>query len=414
MVILVLAPCLVALERARLQTLAVRLAAGAMAHLAAPAARALAGAAPDRETFLDLARSQGVAGAWSGRPPGRRLVALAGHHHELETLPEPGEEPTLVRGRAPDDAPWLVVSFPPSAGLTQPVVLARSFRKERLELATGQGFSAVAVVYTMAVLFVALHFVVRRAGAELARQRDALATYARQLEQVQDHLERTSRLAQLGELSASVAHEVKNPLAAISAGLQVVRRRAKDPGLVEDLARIEEAVQRLDRTVTGMLRFSGRGGAPGTRVGLASVAEKVLILLRKPTKDRGLLLVERYPGRPVEVLGDPVQLEQVVLNLILNAEQASRPGGSIEVEVEQQGGRGWVRVLDRGVGLGEADPETHFQAFRDREPGRGAGLGLSISRRIARAHGGEVRLAPREGGGAVASLELPLAPEGGP
>ena len=117
---------------------------------------------------------------------------------------------------------------------------------------------------------------------------------------------------------------------------------------------------------------------------------------------------------PALVIGDPRELEQVFVNLLTNARDASPEGGVVTCRLERVGESLRVTVGDRGPGLSSASAERVFQPFYTTKKSGGTGLGLAISRDIVRRHGGEIVLATREGGGAEARVDLPLYPPGSP
>jgi signal transduction histidine kinase len=121
------------------------------------------------------------------------------------------------------------------------------------------------------------------------------------------------------------------------------------------------------------------------------------------------LTISGNGGSPVEVLGDARELEQVFVNLLTNARDASPEDGVISCEVTREGPLARVSIADRGAGVAAEAGERLFQPFYTTKKTGGMGLGLAISRDIVRRHGGEIGLVSREGGGTVAWVTLPLA-----
>src|SRR6185369_998702 len=114
-------------------------------------------------------------------------------------------------------------------------------------------------------------------------------------------------------------------------------------------------------------------------------------------------------GELIWVMGDPRELEQVFVNLFTNARDASPDGSEVTCRLEKNGGSASVAISDRGAGLPAGGADKLFEPFYTTKKSGGTGLGLAISRDIVRRHGGEIVLAPREGGGAEAVVTLPLA-----
>lgn len=421
LVLLALTPLLISLQGQVLEGAAVRLGRAAGMRSLDAAARAFAEGPWAAGSFLEGARGTGVVGGWLEGP------GLAATRHALPEFREgvlalPRSPPaTQVVWSRPAQTALLLLRHPAPGEPRHPggrqVVLVMDFGRPLREMRRTQGLTGVLVVYSLFVLYAALHFLAERAAQELEASRLRVEAHAQELEDVHRHLVRTSRLTQLGELAASVAHEVKNPLASLSLGLQVLRGKLDEdhPGR-EDVRRLLEACDRLDRVVRSMLRFSRPEGDGARAVDLGGTCEKVAMLLRKELKDREISLELRPPPRPMLVLGDPVQLEQVVMNLVFNARDAAPPGSTVTLEVVPgSGGRARIRVRDRGRGLEGREAETLFEPFRSTKGEEGTGLGLAISRRIARAHGGDVSLVEAPGEpGVWAEFDLPEIAGGDP
>ena len=225
-------------------------------------------------------------------------------------------------------------------------------------------------------------------------------------------LRQQETLAQLGQMSAMVAHEVKNPLAGISGALQVVGSRlaaeSRDRKILDD---IEDRIAALNRMLQDLLTFaSPREPAPAPGALRAVIGEAAAAIRRDPAMS----------GIEVEIRGDdptlPLDREQmhiVFLNVLLNAAQAMGLRGEIEVDIGTAPGRCVVTVADRGPGISPALREKAFQPFFSTKS-RGAGLGLPTARRIVESHGGSLTARPREGGGTVLTVTLPLREADGP
>jgi two-component system sensor kinase FixL len=244
----------------------------------------------------------------------------------------------------------------------------------------------------------------REAEREMARQRDELALL--------------TRAALLGELSGSLAHELNQPLTSIlinaQASQQLVAQGRLDPAtldeilvdIVSDTRRAGDVIQRL-RT---LLRH---GRSSMERVDLETIAQEVLRLLGGEFVGRGVSVTTAFePGLP-PVFGDRVQLQQVVLNLLMNAceAMADQPGPR-RVQVDtQRSPDGWVRlqVVDAGPGIAQDKLERIFDAFVTTKA-EGLGLGLALCRRIIEHHGGSMVASNNATGGATFAFSLRPAP----
>jgi signal transduction histidine kinase len=257
-----------------------------------------------------------------------------------------------------------------------------------------------------------------------------------QLRRMHQELRRNERLATLGQLSAGVAHEIRNPLAGIGTSAQVLLGRFEPR---DDRARfvrvILEEVERLDRIVKSLLQYA-RPRAPELESrALASCVEHVIQLTSDATEKAGVEVELDVAPRLAAVYIDPDLVTQVLLNVTLNAIQAMPKGGKLRYEVRRirrpspRRGVGrratdsvradrarraaprledqQVRVLDTGTGIPRGDLGKLFDPFFSTKSG-GTGLGLSISQTIMQEHGGSIAIASREGRGTTVLLNFPL------
>jgi PAS domain S-box-containing protein len=223
---------------------------------------------------------------------------------------------------------------------------------------------------------------------------------------VEEQLSAQSALAQLGQLAAVVAHEVRNPLAGVKGSLQVLRSRAGiAPG---DRQVIEAMISRLDALngkVEDILRFA----RPRSPV-LEPVEVRPAIIDAAASAEaaaEGMCTGIVVPDSDAVVRADREMLRAMLLNLLMNACQSGTTE-PIEVQVSRDDEDWQIDILDRGTGFSGTDPEHLFQAFHTTKKS-GTGLGLAIVRRVAALQGGSVQLLHRPGGGAIARVILPGA-----
>lgn len=266
-----------------------------------------------------------------------------------------------------------------------------------------------AIVVNIAWLGLALERLIQEQVAAAAAQ--ARGEESRVLGERIAHLERQRSL---GLLSASLGHELKQPLTAVLTNAQVARRMLRggdmDPARTLDfLDKIVYNTQRANGIIERIRGFLRPGESRPETVDLAWVAREVAELVLPEARARRVSLRLDLPSRQLAVTGDPIQLSQILLNLLRNALDAVGDRHQwVELRLREQDGQAVLEVEDGGPGL---TPEAQRQAGQPffTTKSEGLGLGLSISRAIAEQHGGELRLSNAPGGGARAELRLPLA-----
>jgi signal transduction histidine kinase len=220
-----------------------------------------------------------------------------------------------------------------------------------------------------------------------------------------ESLRRSERLKSLGEMAAGMAHEVKNPLAAIRSSAQIITERVS--GKEAQFAQIiVSEVDRLNRVVNEFLDYARPAPLKREPVILSGLLDSCLELLAPVIKQAGVTIKRGYPQGEHKVSADPNQLRQVFLNLILNAVQAMHAGGEVALELRQEGGCTRVLVRDTGPGIPSDKLRQVCEPFYSTKPG-GTGLGLPIAQRIVAEHGGRLEIACETGAGTTAIVILP-------
>ncbi|HYJ45666.1 MAG TPA: ATP-binding protein [Pyrinomonadaceae bacterium] len=230
-------------------------------------------------------------------------------------------------------------------------------------------------------------------------------------------LYRAERLAAAGELAASVAHEIRNPLTSIRSTVQYLLGEFDEGHLKRPLVEgVISEVDRINQTVDGLLSLTRRVEVKPERLSLGQLIEQSLLLVGTKARNQAVEVNWSQPSPDVYVSGDLSQLKQLLLNLVLNALQAMPQGGRLQIELgrrrapdEMGREKTWaeVTIKDTGCGISADNLEKIFDPFFTTKQG-GTGLGLSISYTIARQHGGELEIASREGGGTTVAVRLPL------
>lgn len=311
---------------------------------------------------------------------------------------------------------------PAFVGMTLLAVAAVHDALRNVGLASGPplgplGYAAFVngVMMTLLSRFAALRGQLEDRARELKDRARELARSYEELRAAQDELVRKEQLAAVGELSAVVAHEVRNPLAIITNAVATLRR----PGIGgEDrdtlLQILEEETSRLNRLVGDLLRYARPVNLERQHVSLRDLAERGLALARGKV-DLTAELVEPEPVDKVWADGDLIR--QVIENLIDNAIQAMSGGGVLTVTLintELEGARGVeIQIQDTGEGMDTQVRSRALDPFFTTRPS-GTGLGLAIVARIVDAHGGVLRIKSKAGAGTVMHVFLPRSSETAP
>lgn len=242
-----------------------------------------------------------------------------------------------------------------------------------------------------------------RAEDEVSRQRDELA--------------HALRVTTLGEMTASFAHELGQPLTAISMNAEaaqvVLARHGARPDVDAILSDVVADATRATQTLSHLRTLFRKGQASRTPVDVSAAVDDVLRLLEGEMRQRQIRVAFfRDPGSP-HVLGDAVQLRQVLINLLVNAAEAIAAGGETPREIRIEchrpaAGRVEILICDSGVGVAAHELEKIFEHFVSSKP-QGLGMGLAISQSIVESHSGRIWATRNEGRGLTMHVELPLA-----
>ncbi len=269
--------------------------------------------------------------------------------------------------------------------------------------------SAISAAIVVALVGLILFRQQRRAVDLAGQLRDAQSqAQARELE---NQLVRADRLITVGVMATEIAHEIGTPLGVVRGRAEQVLRRSDAPA-AEDLRVVISQVDRISATVRQLLDFSRRSPLEKRDVSLAAVVERTRELLQLKFEARRLQLdVDLTDDIPM-LTADPDQLQQVLVNLLLNACDASSPGGRVSVTAARAPGQ-MVRiaVADRGAGIPPENLTAIFEPFFTTKPrGEGTGLGLAIAAGIIRNHAGQIDVQSRLGQGTTISVLWPASP----
>ena len=247
--------------------------------------------------------------------------------------------------------------------------------------------------------------------SELTRKNEALTAAGEHTKSMQEQLLRSERLAAIGQLAASVSHEIDNPVGIILGNAELLLEDLKpDDPLREDVAAIIEECRRCKRITGGLLGFARSPEGRLDRVELNQLVEETTASLQPQKLFKDLDLTINSCAEDLCVTGDADQLRQVLINILLNAAQALQGSGYIEISLAKQSDLGLIYVDDNGAGIPEADREKVFQPFfSTKAHDEGTGLGLPLCRKLVEAQGGEIYACHAPLGGARLAVSLPLS-----
>ena len=224
-------------------------------------------------------------------------------------------------------------------------------------------------------------------------------------------LDQAEKLSSLGQLAAGIAHEINNPLTNASLGIQTLKIKLKNDrsshNIVEKLSAIERNIDRASLIAQALLQFSRPREGQHIPLNVNEVIHRSLTLLRYRLQD--FELTEDLAPLP-DVMGDPVKLEQVFINILSNSIAATPKGGKLGIASQLKGGMIEVSFTDTGSGISAADQSRIFEPFfTTRDVGAGTGLGLFVSYGIVRQHQGQIELASSPGKGTTVTVKLPTS-----
>jgi two-component system NtrC family sensor kinase len=296
-----------------------------------------------------------------------------------------------------------------------------------LALPHGDGRSLATLVLTLVILgwvtwaSAALARLLKRVGDHLSdlnraleenrgRLEERIAERTRELQESQAHVLHQEKMAGFGLLAAGIAHEVGNPLTAISSLVQMLQRRDQDETTRDKLTLISGQLQRIQNTLRELVNFSRPVSTVRTRVQPAEALSEALHIAKYYLRIKGRRIDNQVPHDMPVVLGVRDQLVQVFLNLILNAIDATAAGGSIILQAVGDGPWLDIRIQDSGTGIAPEDAGRLFQPYFTTKK-QGTGLGLFVTRKLVGDHGGTIDFETTPGAGTTFHVRLPAIME---
>jgi signal transduction histidine kinase len=397
----------------------------------APALKELLGAVQPQTVVRQLSGRQ-----WVGMVPGKRFLDLAVH------VTGPGQMPTPVALRFSLEAPYAKIQslqryiavylsinliiltvlgfFRVRETILRPVErllqLTNSYRDEH-----GVPFLALQESNELAQLYTSMQQMLNRIKVDHGKLQQHVASLEQaneQLRSTREEMIRAEKLSSVGRLAAGLAHEIGNPLGIVQGYLGLISQG--DVGASdrhEFCQRAEQELQRVNQLIRQLLDFARPAVGKEQLVDPHVVIDEALALLGPQPLFDGIDIVRRFTANPAPVWCDPGQLLQVLLNCLMNAADAIRAAGvkpgslllTTDCSGQGESRRFRLRIADNGCGLHDGELAAAFDPFfTTKAPGRGTGLGLSVSYALLQSMGGTISLANRPEGGAMVTIEIPV------
>jgi signal transduction histidine kinase len=252
------------------------------------------------------------------------------------------------------------------------------------------------------------------AQQELVKRLEEERELAKEKMQFESQLSEYEKFASLAQLALGAAHEINNPLLGILSHLELERREAADAERREEIDQCIEGAKRISLAVRGLLDYARPGPLTLSKVNLRRLADETLNFVGHQPMFRQIELQNCIPPDLPSITADSNQLSQILMNLMLNAAQATAPGGRITMLADKVKFAELIelRVRDTGSGI-PADILPHvFEPFFTTKRGRGTGLGLSITQTYVRSHGGDIHVESIPGYGTTVRVTLPIRQAG--
>ncbi len=274
-------------------------------------------------------------------------------------------------------------------------------------LSKNKGLMIISMAFIMMIGLLSIWFLYQNQNRHFSR-----------IDEMRKELQKSERLSSLGQLAAGVAHEIRNPLNAISMASQRLLREfaPEDQGKMEEFSRItgviRDEVRRLNGIIEEFLAFSRSQRLELREYPIESVLQKLVRLETEEAMSRGISMETRWGDNSTCVPMDVDKLQQALLNIIKNAMESISGGGTIAISLESRGNeKAVVSIADTGTGLTPEEIDRIFNPeYTTKE--KGLGLGLPIAYEIIRGHGGDIRVESRVGVGTTFEIQLPLKKTG--
>jgi signal transduction histidine kinase len=248
-------------------------------------------------------------------------------------------------------------------------------------------------------------------GVEIVELGGAIAEMTAALKEYQERIVAAEKMATLGTIATSLAHEIRNPLAGIQMSVETIKSRSADSEISAECDVLLTEIKRLNFTLSELLAFARPPAMRPAEVDFAEIADETVSVLKRQFEHRGIALRIEIPEKFPKVRVDTAGVKQVLMNLLLNAMEAMPQGGNLTVSA-QGGPTSWsFAVMDTGGGFEPGAEEKMYEPFYSTKPD-GTGLGLAVCKTIVELHGGKIE-PQRLQSATVFRVVLPLIPPAG-
>ncbi|MFB0559284.1 MAG: sensor histidine kinase [Dehalococcoidales bacterium] len=254
----------------------------------------------------------------------------------------------------------------------------------------------------------------RRAHAELSAAYQELSEYDRRLKENQEQLIQAEKLTSLGQMAASIAHEVNNPLSGVLVYTQLLSKKIAEDDIskevaVDYLSKMEAELSRSTRLIRNLLDFARQSPPTLREVNINEVVNRAFDLVAHAAETQKIQVMKELNSSLPKLMADSDQLQQVCTNLILNAVQAMPEGGNLTLRTSADDNQLKIEVQDTGCGISQENMQKLFTPFfTTKGKGKGVGLGLAVAYGIIQRHRGRIEVESKEGEGTTFTIYLPL------
>jgi len=228
---------------------------------------------------------------------------------------------------------------------------------------------------------------------ELSQKIDELERMNKELMQARNELMQAEKLALIGRMASGIAHELGNPISAVSVNIELLEKRSKDNKELEIVSRIKNDIERMDKIIRELLDFARPKKITLQKINLKKSIDEAIETVKSQRGFEKIMTELKAPSDFIEIMADINQLKQVWINLLLNSRDAMPDGGKITISIKKDPSNILVEFSDTGRGIDKEYIDKIFEPFfTTKEPGKGTGLGLTVVQRIIKSINGKINV----------------------